>query len=107
MILFPSHCVSLMESRLNVKSPGMLIVLEGPREVTQTLGLALDSRELACGLGRLGASYRSVHIMRSAVSRSGSIWTQECFKKVSDPLIWSVVPPPPRHPHLVSVQRRK
>lgn len=53
MILFSPHWVRLMESKLNVKSPSILIVLEGPREVMQTLGLAVDSRELACGLGRL------------------------------------------------------
>lgn len=37
-----------MESRPNVKSSGIVRVLEGPREVTQTLGLALNSRELVC-----------------------------------------------------------
>lgn len=49
LILFPHpHWVRLMERRLNVKTSSIMIVLEGPKEITQTLGLALNSTELAC-----------------------------------------------------------
>lgn len=64
----PLTCVSLWAVGLKVKSPDILIVLEGPREAMQTVGLALDPRGLAWESGRPVNLHRSVQILRSAVS---------------------------------------
>ena len=67
----PLTCVSLWAVGLKVKSPDILIVLEGPREAMQTVGLALDPRcwgprlsEKHSALGSLavGASDLSPHV---------------------------------------------